>query len=65
MEFVESGDYDGGSFIAPERRTPQTNTRHGSFRADSCPLENILVLQNYKENIDLIMKNGKVYKDTL
>jgi len=29
------------------------------------PLENILVLQNYKENIDLIMKDGKVYKNEL
>ncbi|MDH4031642.1 MAG: amidohydrolase family protein, partial [Chromatiales bacterium] len=29
------------------------------------PLENILVLQNYKDNIDLIMKDGKVYKNAL
>ena len=29
------------------------------------PLENILVLQNYKDNIDLIMKEGKVYKNEL
>jgi imidazolonepropionase-like amidohydrolase len=29
------------------------------------PLENILILQKYKENIHLIMKDGKVYKNEL
>jgi imidazolonepropionase-like amidohydrolase len=29
------------------------------------PLENILILQNYKKNIDLIMKDGKIYKREL
>ena len=29
------------------------------------PLENVLILQDYKENIDLIMKDGKVYKNRL
>jgi imidazolonepropionase-like amidohydrolase len=29
------------------------------------PLEDILILRDYKENIDLIMKDGKVYKNTL
>jgi imidazolonepropionase-like amidohydrolase len=29
------------------------------------PLENILVLRDYKDNIDLIMKDGKVYKNEL
>jgi imidazolonepropionase-like amidohydrolase len=29
------------------------------------PLENILILRDYKENIHLIMKDGKVYKNTL
>ena len=29
------------------------------------PLNDILILQNYKENIDLIMKDGKVYKNEL
>jgi imidazolonepropionase-like amidohydrolase len=32
---------------------------------DGNPLENILVLQSYKENIDLIMKDGKVYKNEM
>jgi imidazolonepropionase-like amidohydrolase len=32
---------------------------------DGNPLENILILQNYKENIDLIMKDGHVYKNEL
>ena len=27
------------------------------------PLENILILRDYKENIHLIMKDGKVYKN--
>ena len=29
------------------------------------PLENILILRDYKENIHLIMKDGKVYKNEL
>ena len=29
------------------------------------PLQDILILRDYKENIDLIMKDGKVYKNTL
>jgi imidazolonepropionase-like amidohydrolase len=29
------------------------------------PLENILVLRDYKDNIHLIMKDGKVYKNEL
>ncbi|MDH4006623.1 MAG: amidohydrolase family protein [Desulfuromonadales bacterium] len=29
------------------------------------PLENVLILRDYKENIDLIMKDGKVYKNSL
>lgn len=32
---------------------------------DGNPLEDILVLQNYEDNIDLIMKDGKIYKNTL
>jgi imidazolonepropionase-like amidohydrolase len=32
---------------------------------DGNPLENILILRDYKENIHLIMKDGKVYKNTL
>jgi len=29
------------------------------------PLENILILRDYKENIHLIMKDGHVYKNEL
>ncbi|MDH4006622.1 MAG: amidohydrolase family protein [Desulfuromonadales bacterium] len=29
------------------------------------PLENVLILRDYKESIDLIMKDGKIYKNTL
>ena len=32
---------------------------------DGNPLENILVLENYEKNIQLIMKDGIVYKNTL
>jgi imidazolonepropionase-like amidohydrolase len=32
---------------------------------DGNPLEDILILQNYEDNIDLIMKDGKIYKNTL
>jgi imidazolonepropionase-like amidohydrolase len=32
---------------------------------DGNPLENILILQDYEENIDLIMKDGKVYKNEM
>jgi len=32
---------------------------------DGDPLQDILVLQNYEDNIDLIMKDGKIYKNTL
>jgi len=32
---------------------------------DGNPLQDILVLQNYDENIDLVMKDGKIYKNTL
>jgi imidazolonepropionase-like amidohydrolase len=32
---------------------------------DGNPLNDILILQNYEENIDLIMKDGLVYKDCI
>ena len=32
---------------------------------DGNPLEDIRILEDYAGNIDLVMKNGKIYKNTL
>jgi imidazolonepropionase-like amidohydrolase len=32
---------------------------------DGNPLEDATLLADYEENIDLIMKDGKIYKNTL
>jgi imidazolonepropionase-like amidohydrolase len=75
FEVLQQATKNGGDAVAlsgvknPYPEGPLGVIEEGAYAdillVEGNPLENILILQNYKENIDLIMKDGKIYKNAL
>lgn len=55
--------------LNPYKNGPLGVIKEGAYAdillVDGNPLENVRILEDYENNIDLIMKDGKIYKNTL
>jgi imidazolonepropionase-like amidohydrolase len=75
FEVLQQATKNGGDAVAlsgvknPYPEGPLGVIEEGAYAdillVEGNPLENILILQNYDENIDLIMKDGKIYQNAL